>query len=107
MQQLTYENLIAIQRDIEHQCRISPAFSFFNAEKIRRFMQRNAIRLNIANQKLNEMFDAYVKKDEAGKWKQIVEEGKPAKWDFHDEESEKSFNEKYADLMSITIDIHL
>lgn len=63
---MSYNEVMIIQNDIEVQLSKSPAISFFLGDKIQRFFQRNATRINHMNEKMMSLQKRYIKQNENG-----------------------------------------
>jgi len=106
-QDCTYGQLQAIINDINRQCTQSPAFELFNREKIKRFYQQNAIRIQSLHDRRNKIFEANVKKDEKGEhYLQVDVDGKKD-WDFISDEHKAVFEKETAEFLTLTFKINL
>lgn len=101
---LTYNDLFLIDRDIEKQMATSPAFRFFNAEKIRRFKGQNNLRLGVLYRTIDGLAKKYALHDENDK--AITQEVNGERmYTFLNEENEKAYKEEAEKFLSITIQI--
>lgn len=101
----TYQELIVLEADIEKQQKNSPAFAFFNRDKIKNFYSKNKLRISTAKAKLNEMMDEHiVVKD--GVFQKTLNEKREEVWLFKTEADKAEYQAKLEALMTRAIEIH-
>ena len=59
-QLITNDALFALEADIQNQMKNSPAFFFFNKEKVNRFYQQNNLNLKVINDRMAGFIKKYV-----------------------------------------------
>ena len=94
MELVNYHTLAAIMEDITLQSQRSPAFAYFNKQKILNFHSKNKVRIEIFQQKAQELLNFYVQKDKNGKFIMTIV-GNAQQYLFHDAEAKATFTERY------------
>lgn len=105
-QEITNNQLLALQRDIERCTNESAAFYFFNKEKIKRFYQQNTFLLNIINKNMDAAVKKYVVYGEDDKPKTEEKDGQTV-YVFASEDDEKQYIETTQEFLSRTVKVQL
>lgn len=104
-QQITNNQLIALEADILNQMNNSPAFFFFNMEKCKRFYQQNNLSLKMITDRMNGIIKKYV----------VHENDQPKTEDkdgqklyvFATTDDEKAYREETAEFLNRSIYVEL
>lgn len=105
-QPATNNQLLALEADIQQLSSSSPAFFFFNKEKIRRFYQQNAINLKIIQQKMAGFIEKYVVHDEKNQPKTEDKDGQTV-YVFACEDDEFEYRNETSDFLNRSIFIEI
>jgi hypothetical protein len=103
---INYNQLNKIDLDTKNLSENS-AFSVFLADKIKRFYQNNAIRLNVMEEKMKELIVKYVLHDDNKKPVTKNDEKGILVYDFADEETRNSYLEEMNKFMSTVFEIEV
>ena len=101
----TYQDLANLHADIEKQQKASPAFSFFNREKIKNFYGRNRVRIELLQKKIEQLKHDHIIRDVEGNYVTEKIEGTD-QWVFKTEADKEEYNIGYEALVSFGIEIH-
>lgn len=100
-QQITNNQLLALEADIQHQMSTSPAFVFFNKEKVRRFYQQNNLNLKVINDKMNGFIKKYVQHE--GDEPKTEEKDGQKVYVFGCEDDEQAYRNETAEFLNRSI----
>lgn len=103
---MTYNDLDALNRSIYKESE-SPAFAFLLKEKIKNFYQRNAIRLNVMEDKFKELVEKHVLHNEKDEPITKKNEQGILVYDFKDEESKNTYLQEMNDFCSRVIEVEI
>lgn len=105
-QQITNNQLIALDKDVQKQMNESPAFFFFNKTKIDALYQKNTLLFKIINERMAGFVKKYVQHDEEGK--PLTEEKNGEKvYVFATEADREQYLAEQQEFLSLTIHIEL
>lgn len=103
---MTYGDLDVLNRSINKECQ-KPAFAFLLKEKVKNFHQRNSIRLNMMEDKFDELIKKYVLHNENDEPQTKTDEKGVLVYDFADEESKAKYMQEIKDFCSRTIEVEI
>ena len=97
--QSNYMELLLIRNDINSNLKTSPAFRLFNIQKINSFFKNNIMRINIADEKLREMQQKFIKHDDQGEPVKIETKGDLAMYEYNSDEDKIAYHALYNEFM--------
>lgn len=105
--QSTYQDLVRLRADITEFSKKHPGIAMLLSSRINEFFQRNAIRLNIIDEKYTALIKKHVIHGDNGMPVKIQEDGKPAAWKYRSEEDKEEYNREYQALMQTQITVQI
>jgi len=107
MKTVNYQQLRDLENDIDMQRKSSPAFAFFNADKIKRFYQNNVLRITVMKDTIAKLQKQYAKVNLKGEPETIINSQGVTEITFNSEADKEEFNLKYNNFISTTFEIKL
>jgi hypothetical protein len=103
-----YITLLMMRNEITQAAQQSIVFKLFNKDKIDRFFKYNAMRIQLADEKLGRLIKRFVKHDADDKPIQLEQQaGGRVKWEYNSAEDEKAFAIEYNEFMNREVVIEL
>lgn len=102
--EITYNDLLILERDINAQAN-SPAYRYFNGQKIKRFYQINNIRLEALHTTINNLVKKYVLHDDKGN-PVTAEENGHQQYQFENDENREAYKKAAEEFLSRTITLY-
>lgn len=102
---ITNNALMALEVDIQNQVKASPAFYYFNKEKLKRFYQQNGHLLRIINDRMAEYIKKYVVHEDEKPVTEKKDEGEV--YVFTSTEAEEKYRAETAEFLNRTVKIEL
>lgn len=105
-QEITYQQLDQLSTDIQKQVSQSPAFYYFNKEKIKRFYQLNQLRLQAIEEKKKSLVKKYVQHENREPLTKDNEQGTKV-YVFADRFNEDAYIAEYTTFMNQSLPLLL
>lgn len=104
--EITNNQLLALNADIQKQQNESPAFYFFNKEKIKRFYQQNTMLIKIVDKRKSELAIKYAIHNDLGE--PVLEEKEGIQhYTFVNEEAENNYKEELSTILARSVTVEL